>query len=126
MYIDDLKEVGIAPDRIYLASDRPGRADHLVPPGHYRAGLIGPLYADVLRREGSGRRILAFTCGPTPMMKAVHAIARKNGVRLFVFMEKRMACGIGVCLSCVCKTRNGYARVCRDGPVFAADEMDWS
>jgi len=40
-------------------------------------------------------------------------------------MEQRMGCAMGVCLGCVVMTKNGYQRVCRDGPVFQADEMIW-
>jgi dihydroorotate dehydrogenase electron transfer subunit len=63
------------------------------------------------------------------MMKAVSDIASTYDVKLSVFMEKRMACGIGVCLSCVCETNggsNGYSRVCKEGPVFEAKEIVWS
>ncbi|MCD6501861.1 dihydroorotate dehydrogenase, partial [bacterium] len=40
-------------------------------------------------------------------------------------LEERMACGIGVCQGCVVPTKDGYKRVCKDGPVFRADEIEW-
>jgi dihydroorotate dehydrogenase electron transfer subunit len=62
------------------------------------------------------------------MMKAVNDIAKTHRVPLRVLIEKRMACGIGVCLSCVCKTTapsSGYSRVCKEGPIFDASEIIW-
>jgi dihydroorotate dehydrogenase electron transfer subunit len=64
------------------------------------------------------------------MMKAVYAITRRSRIPLRVLMEKRMACGIGVCFSCVCRTRGAggqesCSRVCMDGPIFNADEIVW-
>ncbi|HUM83055.1 MAG TPA: dihydroorotate dehydrogenase electron transfer subunit [Lachnospiraceae bacterium] len=81
-----------------------------------------PLEADVI-----------FACGPKPMLKAVKAYAEKNAIECWISMEERMACGIGACLGCVCKTTeiNSHsmvrnARVCKDGPVFKAGEVDLS
>lgn len=64
-------------------------------------------------------------CGPEPMMKAVCAITLDRGIPTFVSLEKRMACGIGACLSCVVETTNGLKRSCVDGPVFNASEVIW-
>jgi len=74
--------------------------------------------------------VAAFTCGPNRMMELVAEIARQAGVRLQVLLEKRMACGIGVCFSCVQKVRrpNGtedYARICTEGPLFDAKDILW-
>lgn len=59
-----------------------------------------------------------LTCGPEPMMRALHQKCRETGTPLYVSMEKRMACGLGACLVCSCKTAGGMRRVCKDGPVF--------
>lgn len=126
VYVDDLKQVGIEPECLFLSSDQESDAKPPVPVGQYRTGLVSALYADALRRLPDDKRIEAFACGPTPMMKAIYDLTRPRHVRLHVLMEKRMACGIGVCLSCVCKTNQGYARVCRDGPVFEASEIVWT
>lgn len=74
-----------------------------------------------------------FACGPRPMLRAVKAYAEQNKLPCFISMEERMACGIGACLACVCKTVDAddhskvkNARVCADGPVFDAKKVDLS
>lgn len=64
-----------------------------------------------------------FTCGPTPMMKAVARHALKNNIPCEVSLENMMACGIGACLCCVCDTDQGHKCVCKEGPVFNADQI---
>ncbi len=69
-------------------------------------------------------------CGPKPMLQAIAQIAQENGVLCQVSMEERMGCGIGACLVCACglKAENGetrYGHVCKDGPVFDAQEVEW-
>ncbi|WP_058303675.1 dihydroorotate dehydrogenase electron transfer subunit [Gorillibacterium timonense] len=65
-----------------------------------------------------------FTCGPLPMMRALSSKMEGTGVPLYVSLEKRMACGIGACLVCSCATKNGNRKVCADGPVFRAEEVE--
>jgi dihydroorotate dehydrogenase electron transfer subunit len=70
------------------------------------------------------RRIMIYACGPTGMLKAVRAIARERGIPCQVSLEERMACGVGVCLGCPVKVKSGgYRMVCKDGPVFNAEEV---
>lgn len=57
-------------------------------------------------------------CGPEIMMKKVIDICKENNVKIYVSMEKHMACGVGACLVCTCKTKDGHKRTCKDGPVF--------
>ena len=69
-------------------------------------------------------------CGPKPMLKAIAALAKDAGLPCQVSMEERMGCGIGACLVCACalKAENGetkYGHVCKDGPVFNAEEVEW-
>ncbi len=64
-----------------------------------------------------------LTCGPEIMMRGVAKIARKNNLPCEVSFERRMACGLGACLSCSIDTANGRKKVCKDGPVFNADEV---
>ena len=52
------------------------------------------------------------------MMKAVVNMCKEKGVKVYVSMEKHMACGVGACLVCTCKTKDGHKRTCKDGPVF--------
>ena len=65
------------------------------------------------------------TCGPGIMMKVLYDKCQKVGaaVPLYVSMENRMACGIGACLVCTCKTSGGNKKVCKDGPVFLGSEV---
>lgn len=62
-----------------------------------------------------------YTVGPLPMMKAVAEKYRN----VYVSLEERMGCGVGACLVCACKTKTGMARVCKDGPVFKSNELEW-
>lgn len=64
-------------------------------------------------------------CGPQPLMRAVSDMAHDAGVPCEVSMEKRMACGVGACLSCVVDTVDGKKRACVDGPVFDARKVVW-
>ncbi|MCQ4772676.1 dihydroorotate dehydrogenase electron transfer subunit [Lacrimispora saccharolytica] len=65
------------------------------------------------------------TCGPGIMMKVLYDKCQKVGAAapLYVSMENRMACGIGACLVCTCKTSGGNKKVCKDGPVFLGSEV---
>ena len=64
-----------------------------------------------------------YACGPAPMLRAAAEAADAADARLFVSLEKRMACGVGACLGCTCKTELGNKRVCKDGPVFDYREV---
>lgn len=71
-----------------------------------------------------------YACGPVPMLKAVAEVCIRNGVYCEISLEERMACGIGACLGCACrtKTENGgehFQHVCKNGPVFKAEEVLW-
>lgn len=57
-------------------------------------------------------------CGPEVMMKKVVEMCKEKQVKVYVSMEKHMACGVGACLVCTCKTKDGNKRTCKDGPVF--------
>lgn len=65
------------------------------------------------------------TCGPEIMMKILYQKCVKTGttVPLYVSMENRMACGIGMCKVCTCKTKSGNRTACKDGPVFLGSEV---
>lgn len=64
-----------------------------------------------------------YTCGPTPMMKAVARHALQQGIACEVSLENLMACGIGACLCCVVNSDQGHRCVCKDGPVFNATQL---
>ena len=69
---------------------------------------------------------ILYACGPKLMLKAVAALAAESSIRCQLSIEERMACGVGACLGCACKTKkNGvesYTHVCKNGPVFEAEE----
>jgi dihydroorotate dehydrogenase electron transfer subunit len=60
------------------------------------------------------------------MLKAIAEIAFQKKIDYQVSMEERMACGVGACKGCPVKTKSGYKMVCKDGPVFRAEEIVWS
>ena len=64
-----------------------------------------------------------YTCGPTPMMKAVARFAMQNNIECEVSLENMMACGIGACLCCVVDSDEGHKCVCKEGPVFNAKRL---
>lgn len=63
-----------------------------------------------------------YACGPLPMLKA---LVKKIGTHGEISMEERMGCGFGICVGCSMQTKNGIKRVCKEGPVFSADEIIW-
>ena len=63
-----------------------------------------------------------YTCGPEPMLKALHGMFSENGQFSF---EERMGCGFGACMGCSCKTIYGNKRICKDGPILFAEEIVW-
>lgn len=63
-------------------------------------------------------------CGPEVMMKAVVDKCKEKNVKVYVSMEKHMACGVGACLVCTCKTKDGHKRTCKDGPVFDGNYVE--
>lgn len=66
-----------------------------------------------------------YTCGPTPMMKAVARYANEKGIDCEASLENMMACGLGACLCCVEKTTEGNLCVCKEGPVFNIKRLLW-
>lgn len=85
---------------------------------------------DAIKEQGVEGSII-YACGPTPMLRGIKAYAEEMGIEAQISMEERMACGIGACLACVCKSKDVDAhshvhnkRVCKDGPVFDAREVE--
>ena len=67
-----------------------------------------------------------LACGPKPMLRSVYRAATEFGVPCQVSMEERMGCGVGACLVCACEMQDGVKKhVCKDGPVFRAEEVKW-
>lgn len=63
-----------------------------------------------------------YTCGPMPMFRAIEKTVTTSGQYSF---EERMGCGFGACMGCSCKTKSGYKRICKDGPVLEREEILW-
>ena len=63
-----------------------------------------------------------YTCGPKAMLKAVYNASSCGGQYSF---EERMGCGFGACMGCSCKTKHGYKRICKEGPVLQREEIIW-
>ncbi len=85
-------------------------------------GRVTWLLAEAMSKE---QPLVIYACGPSAMLKEVSRLARHHGLPAQLSLESHMACGIGACLGCVVKTESGYKRVCKEGPVFDAQEIYW-
>lgn len=91
--------------------------------GHH--GFVDALVRQVLEKDKDFTAVLA--CGPKLMLRSVWNVAKEFGVPCQVSMEERMACGVGACLGCATPMADGTIKhVCKDGPIFAAEEVDWN
>ena len=93
-------------------------------------GLVTDLLEGIVSRKKGNERIRIVCCGPEPMMEAVAGIADQAQIPCLVSLETPMACGIGICFSCVTRVRDAsgswdYKRTCVDGPVFKASQIEW-
>ncbi len=84
------------------------------------------LVTDLLKQQiAQGRVSRIYTCGPTPMMRAIAEIAKAHNIPVQVSLEERMGCGVGACVTCTCMVAGGRKRVCKDGPVFDGAEVEF-
>ena len=95
--------------------------------GHH--GLVTDILSQLLQQNQLEDR-LVVCCGPEPMMHAVSELCQKNNTRCLVSLETPMACGIGICFSCVAKVRQpdgdwDWKRTCVEGPIFDAAKIEW-
>ena len=95
-----------------------------------RRGLVTDLLPDLLARTGAGQ---LYACGPMPMLAAVSRVAAAAGVPCQVAVEEQMACGTGICFSCVVPVGvegptgpTRMARSCLEGPVFEGPAIAWA
>jgi dihydroorotate dehydrogenase electron transfer subunit len=86
-----------------------------------RQALVTELLREELDRD-SGATV--FACGPPPMLEAVRALCTERAVAAQLALESGMACGYGACFGCVVPTRDGYVRLCVDGPVLDAGSLE--
>lgn len=82
-------------------------------------------------RENKLEADVIYACGPTPMLRALKAYAEEKGIECWLSLEEKMACGIGACLACVCRSKEvddhsnvHNKRVCKEGPVFLSTEIE--
>ena len=112
MLVEDYRDYCEA---VYLCSDDGSLGRH---------GFVDAQLKDILEKDKNFTAVLA--CGPKPMLKNVAKVAAEYGVPCQVSMEERMACGVGACLGCALQMADGTMKhVCKDGPVFSAEEVDW-
>ncbi len=85
---------------------------------------------DIIRAHALKADVI-MACGPMPMLRAIKAYAAEKRMEAYLSLEERMACGVGACLGCVCKTTRvdahshvHNARICTEGPVFEAGEVE--
>ena len=121
--------LGYRTNELFLKEDFEEYAKIYVATDDGTAGTKGTVI-DAIRANGIEADVI-YACGPKPMLRAVKAYAQENDILCYVSMEERMACGVGACLGCVCQTTgvDGHsqvhnARVCKDGPVFLAQEVE--
>lgn len=90
----------------------------------YKGLITDLLYKKLFAKRYSLDAVL-YACGPNAMLKEISKLAGKRNIRAFGSLEEHMSCGVGSCYGCVIKTKQGYKRVCKDGPVFELKEIIW-
>ena len=110
----ELRKLGV---KIHIATEDGTRG---------KKGYVTSLLKEFLgqKRQNCQKRIM-YACGPKPMLSVIAKEAEKFQIPAQVSVDEYMACGIGACLGCAIKTKTGYKLVCKDGPVFDAQEIDW-
>ena len=116
-------------DELFLKDEFEKYADVYVATEDGSAGTRGNVLDAI--RENALKADVIFACGPTPMLRTLKNFAEENNITCWISMEERMACGIGACLACVCKSKDidshsqvHNKRVCKDGPVFLSTEVE--
>ena len=121
--------MGYRDDNTFLLEEFEAEAETYISSDNGAVGTKGTV-VDAIKANGLTAEVI-YACGPKPMLRALRDYARENGMKCYVSMEERMACGIGACLACVCQSTgvDGHSnvknkRVCADGPVFDAEEVE--
>ena len=115
-------------NELFLLEDFEAVCDTIIATEDGCAGTKGNVI-DAIKANGATADVI-YACGPTPMLRALKTYAEENNMECYISMEERMACGIGACLACVCKTKEkdhhtnvNNKRICKEGPVFNAKEV---
>ncbi len=116
-------------DELFLIDDLEAQGEVYIATEDGSAGTKGNVI-DAIKANALDADII-YACGPTPMLRAIKEYALENDIECYVSMEEKMACGVGACLACVCKTKEvdhhsnvHNKRICKDGPVFLATEVE--
>lgn len=116
-------------DEIFLLDELKQYGDVFVSTEDGSFGTKGTIMDAI--RENSIEADIIYACGPMPMLRAVKEYAVSKDMEAQISLEERMACGIGACLGCVCRTKNkdehthvNNTRICTDGPVFEARDVE--
>ncbi len=118
-------------DELFLKDEFESYADVVVATEDGSCGTKGTVI-DAIKEAGVDGKVI-YACGPMPMLKALAEYAEAHDMEAQISLEERMACGIGACLGCICKTKKkdhhtnvNNQRICKDGPVFDAKEVVFS
>ena len=121
--------VGYRDDQLFLKEDLEKNGTVYIATEDGSVGTKGNVIDAI--KENALEADVIYACGPMPMLRALKAYAAEHDMDCFISMEERMACGIGACLACVCKTKDKDAhsnvnnkRICKEGPVFDAKEVE--
>ena len=121
--------VGYRDNNLFLKEDLDKYATVYVATEDGSAGTKGNVM-DAIAANALDAEVI-FACGPMPMLRAIKKYAEEKGIKAYISLEEHMACGVGACLGCVVKTKEvdhhshvNNARICTDGPVFDAEEVD--
>ena len=127
--IDVIAIMGYRNNETFLAKDFEKYAKMVIATEDGSVGTRGNVIDAINEQKVEGDVI--FACGPMPMLKAIKKYAAEKGIKAYISLEERMACGVGACLGCVCKTQDvdehskvHNARICTDGPVFDAEDVE--
>ena len=122
--------MGYRDDNTFLLDEFKELAESFVSSDNGAVGTKGTV-VDAIKENGLEAEVI-YACGPMPMLRALKDYAAANDMECFVSMEERMACGIGACLACVCNSKEkdehtnvNNKRICKEGPVFNAKDVEW-
>ena len=121
--------MGYRDENTFLLDEFKEQAESFVSSDNGAVGTKGTV-VDAIKANNLKADVI-YACGPTPMLRALRDYADENDMTCYISMEERMACGIGACLACVCKTKEkdhhsnvNNKRICKEGPVFNAKEVE--
>ncbi|MBR6477394.1 MAG: dihydroorotate dehydrogenase electron transfer subunit [Lachnospiraceae bacterium] len=121
--------MGYRDEKTFLKEDLEKYADVVIATEDGSVGTKGNVIDAI--RENALKADVIFACGPMPMLRAIKSYAEAEGIPAYISLEEHMACGVGACLGCVVKTKEvdhhshvNNARICTDGPVFEAKEVE--